>query len=75
MNAIYNALRESWPSASDAALDEILWLTPYPAADVEVVIASITALHRQYGADHRAVIEGEYKEFDRLWREHKERSE
>lgn len=75
MNAIYVALKESWPSASDTALDEILWLTPYPAADSVVVINAIKALRERYGANHRDVIEGEHKEFDRLWREYKESRE
>lgn len=60
-----------WPSASLEAIDELMWITPYPCGTVEQIVASLAAMRTKWGPDIKDAINGEMAEFDAAFAEHK----
>lgn len=71
---LLEALEACWPTASWEDCDCLLWMTPFPVASEEVIIARIHELRAKYGENITAAINGEMVEFDRQWEEHKARN-
>ena len=70
MNLLDEA-RARWPSASLEAIDELMWITPYPCGTVEQIVASMDQMKAKWGSNIADAINGEMAEFDAAFAEHK----
>lgn len=75
VRTLFDEVQTRWPSASPEAIDELLWLTPYPAGSRASVVASLDRMRDQYGPNIADAINGEYNDFDQTWQRERHKYE
>jgi hypothetical protein len=69
---INDIFEEIWPGSSLEARDELLWITPFPFANIDLIVECLTGLREQYGPNIGDAINGEMNDIDETFRVHME---
>jgi hypothetical protein len=62
-----------WPQMTPEMMEEILWLTPYPAGTVSQILTSLDEAKKNYGDNPATVIKMMYNQIDEEFRAFKEK--